>query len=80
MNLETMDFSSAFFWIQVHVLPLEYLTPENGIRIGERIGNTFLIDCDDDNIKGFYKFIRIQIEIDLKKPLVVGFLHNENDL
>lgn len=64
-----MDFSSALFWIQIHGLPEEYLTPENGRKIEEGIGNTFLLDCEDDKFKGFYKFMRVQVGIDIKKPL-----------
>jgi hypothetical protein len=61
------------FWIQVHGLPLQYMTTLNAIKIGKGIGN--ILELDNNNSPGliYRKYIRFKIEIDTSLPLASGF-------
>lgn len=73
--LEDVCFDISIFWVQIKALPLEFMTKSNA----EMIGNLFykLVRCESTtrtNIIGS-KYLRIQVEIDIHKPLQVGFFH-----
>ncbi|XVF23726.1 hypothetical protein REPUB_Repub13aG0064600 [Reevesia pubescens] len=67
-----IDFSSVLFWIQVHNLPLEMLTHQNAIKIGEVFGSVMKVkDPSWRNGKG-RSFLKIRVAIDVQRPLVTG--------
>jgi hypothetical protein len=75
-TFEDLDFSKGAFWIQVHGLPLEWMTTENASSIGNSLGVLLEVDNADKlkpNRKGF---LRIRVLINLKEPLATGFLHH----
>ncbi|KAK4482335.1 hypothetical protein RD792_009488 [Penstemon davidsonii] len=60
---------------KAHGLPLHYLTPENGFKIGSFLG---VFVCNDKNslengMDFRKKFIRLRVILDIRKPLVSGF-------
>ncbi|KAL3828044.1 hypothetical protein ACJIZ3_016846 [Penstemon smallii] len=72
-----LQFTYSGFWVQAHGLPLNYLTPENGFKIGSFLG---VFVCNDknslENENGMNirkKFIRLRVILDIRKPLVSGF-------
>lgn len=74
--LEEIDFNSTTFWIQSKALPLQFMTKKNV----ELIGNLFkkLLRYESStrtNIIGT-KYLRLQVEIDVNKPISGGFFHN----
>jgi hypothetical protein len=60
------------FWIQVHDLPLQYMTTRNAIKIGKGIGKILELDTNSTGLI-FRKFIRFKIEINTSQPLASGF-------
>ena len=38
MSVENMNFSSIPLWVQVHGLPIEYMSKENAEEIGALVG------------------------------------------
>ncbi|XP_040990949.1 uncharacterized protein LOC121238174 [Juglans microcarpa x Juglans regia] len=66
-----LNFNSTTMWVQLHNLPLGYMNKEIGGRIGSTIGRVIEVEADfDGNCWG--KWIRVQIEMDLMKPLIRG--------
>ena len=61
------------FWIQVHKLPLQYITTQNAIKIGKGIGR--ILELDNKNSFGLIccQLICFKIEISTSKPLASGF-------
>jgi hypothetical protein len=61
------------FWIQVHGLPVQYMTTLNAIHIGKGIGK--ILELDNDNSTGLIcrQFIRFKIEINTSLLLASGF-------
>lgn len=74
--LKEMCFETTTFWVQIKALPLQFMTKKNA----EMIGNLFskLLRYESftrTNIIGT-KYLRMQVEIEVSKPLSVGFFHN----
>jgi hypothetical protein len=67
------------FWIQVHGLPLNNMSLTNSIAIGKRLGNLLKIDSTNGVDSTFRIFLRLQVEVDVSKPLNPGFLITRMD-
>jgi hypothetical protein len=67
------------FWIQVHGLPLSNMSLKNSIAIGKGLGNLLKIDPANGVDSTFKSFMRLQVEVDVSKPLNPGFLFTRND-
>ncbi|BFG20977.1 hypothetical protein CerSpe_072510 [Prunus speciosa] len=63
--------NKATYWIQAHGIPLGLMTGRNARLIGERIGS--VIGVEDPATNGTRSFLRMRIEIDSTKPLLLGF-------
>lgn len=75
LALDSIDFNLSTYWVQIHGLSLQFMTKENAIKIGAFFPKT--IDCETSsriNLVG-KKYIQMQIELDLRKPIPSGFLH-----
>ncbi|OMO50989.1 reverse transcriptase [Corchorus capsularis] len=65
-----IQFNTVNYWVQVHNLPLEFMTYNNAKKIGENLGSILEIE-NPDWVRGYGRsFIRIRIAVDLKKPLI----------
>jgi hypothetical protein len=73
LSIDEVKLNLCAFWIQVHGLPLQYMTTLNAIRIGKKLGK--ILELDNDNSEGLIcrQFIRFKIEIDTSLPLALGF-------
>jgi hypothetical protein len=73
LAIDEVKLQYCAFWIQVHKLPLQYMTTKNAIKIGKAIGP--ILELDNNNTSGLicHQFIRFKIEIDITKPLAPGF-------
>ncbi|KAH7520457.1 hypothetical protein FEM48_Zijuj08G0145900 [Ziziphus jujuba var. spinosa] len=73
MSLRDFDFSSSTFWVQIHGLPLQFLNKENACKIGVLLKE--VIRCEDSSRKNLLglKYLRIQVEVHISKPLLTGF-------
>jgi len=63
-----MDFTKALSWVQAHDMPLMCMNKEMGLWIGGTIGRVDRVDGASDGI-GWGRCLRIQIFLDLTKPL-----------
>lgn len=67
-NPATVALDTAVFWIQVHQLPVGFISEKVAKVIGGYIG-TF-ISADPTNFDGLWKtFLRIRVRINITKPL-----------
>ncbi|XP_042985402.1 uncharacterized protein LOC122314076 isoform X2 [Carya illinoinensis] len=73
-TLKEINLNHAPFQVQIHGLPLDYITLENAIQIGRALGT--LIKVEEDPLYGLAlrKFIRLKVEIDVIKALQQGFM------
>jgi hypothetical protein len=73
LSIDEVKLNLCAFWIQIHGLPLQYMTTLNAIRIGKKLGK--ILELENDNTDGLIcrQFIRIKIEIDTTLPLASGF-------
>ncbi|CAL5436620.1 unnamed protein product [Camellia sinensis] len=72
--LPEFHFSCSPFWVQVHGLPIDYLTKENGVKIGRDLGTLIRVDKNVfDGRLVWRKFMRIQVIVDIRNPLKTGF-------
>lgn len=64
------------YWIQIHGLPLQFMTAANAICIEEKVGN--IIEVENVESKGIHysKYLRIKVEIQLQQPLVPGYFQS----
>uniref|UniRef100_A0A2N9GLU6 CCHC-type domain-containing protein n=1 Tax=Fagus sylvatica TaxID=28930 RepID=A0A2N9GLU6_FAGSY len=68
-----VDFSTTFFWVQAHNLPLEYLSKENAEIIGNGMGKYIEVDLSRTESSKGGNFLRFKVEIKLSAPLLKGF-------
>lgn len=55
-----MDFSSIPLWIQVHDLPIEYMSGENAKEIRALVGKVLDVDLMGDGKICMSKFLRVK--------------------
>ncbi|KAE8731494.1 Kinesin KP1 [Hibiscus syriacus] len=73
LNLEELDFSQVAYWVQVHGLSLDQMSPKNAKKVGDQIGRVLEIE-DPISSHGIRRgFFRIRVVIDVSKPLPSGF-------
>lgn len=70
-----IDFNLSIFWVQIHELPLCYMTKENATKIGKLFPQ--VLHCESSSRTNFVgkKYIRLQVEVDLRKAIPSGFMH-----
>lgn len=66
-----MKFTHSPFWVQVHDMPLLFMTKGIGEKIGESLGQLVEIDIAGDGV-GWGRCLRIRVVLDLTKPLDRG--------
>ncbi|KAK8648716.1 hypothetical protein V6N13_129460 [Hibiscus sabdariffa] len=72
-TLEELDFSQVPYWVQVHGLSLDQMSPKNAKKVGDQIGRVLEIE-DPISSHGIRRgFFRIRVLIDVSKPLPSGF-------
>ncbi|XP_042949100.1 uncharacterized protein LOC122281356 [Carya illinoinensis] len=64
-------FNYELFWVQIHNLPLNSMNQEVGGQVGAIIGKVLKVDVDEEGW-GWGRCLRVQVEVDLYKPLVRG--------
>lgn len=69
---QEIPFSTSTFWVQVHGLPELWKSPSNLRRLGEKVGSVIDLDLAGEGGGAWRKFIRIQVEVDLLRPLMPG--------
>ncbi|GMJ10454.1 hypothetical protein HRI_004714500 [Hibiscus trionum] len=73
LTLEELDFSQVPYWVQVHGLSLDQMSPKNAKKVGDQIGRVLEIE-DPISSHGIRRgFFRIRVLIDVSKPLPSGF-------
>ena len=73
MVVEDLDFSSLPIWIQIHNLPIEYMSKENAVEIGSLVGEVVDVDFTGDGEVCMCKFLRVKVEVKVDDPLRSGF-------
>ncbi|KAK8527066.1 hypothetical protein V6N13_084937 [Hibiscus sabdariffa] len=72
-TLEELDFLQVAYWVQVHGLSLDQMSPKNAKKVGDQIGRVLEIE-DPISSHGIRRgFFRIRVLIDVSKPLPSGF-------
>ncbi|GMP94414.1 hypothetical protein CsSME_00043880 [Camellia sinensis var. sinensis] len=71
-TVEEMEFRWCSFWVQVHGLPLNNLTKQNGEILGNRIGRSVQVETHTEGLLLYRNFLRIRVEIDTQQPLPRG--------
>ncbi|TXG52368.1 hypothetical protein EZV62_021537 [Acer yangbiense] len=67
-TIESLKFSHADFWVQIHKIPILCMTKEIGRFLGSMIGE--VLDIDGGNSGDCVgKFMRVRIRMDITKPL-----------
>ncbi|KAF4396235.1 hypothetical protein F8388_019781 [Cannabis sativa] len=59
-------------WIQQHNLPHEYFSVTNGNLLGGLVGKVVNVDLEEDKPALWGNFLKVQVDIDFKKPLFAG--------
>ncbi|KAL4309946.1 hypothetical protein GQ457_01G006240 [Hibiscus cannabinus] len=73
LTLEELDFLQVAYWVQVHGLSLDQMSPKNAKKVGDQIGRVLEIE-DPISSHGIRRgFFRIRVLIDVSKPLPSGF-------
>jgi hypothetical protein len=68
-----VQFTQAWFWVQLHGVPLYYMTRETGERVGGTIGPVKEVDVSENGV-GWGKALRVRLNLDFTKPIPRGRL------
>lgn len=73
MNFRDFDFTCCIYWVQVHGLPLQFINKDNAMKISGLFKE--VIRCEHSSQKNVLgmKFMRMQVEVDISRPLPTGF-------
>ncbi|KAK9105385.1 hypothetical protein Scep_022229 [Stephania cephalantha] len=70
-DLEALDFTYSSIWIQIHRVPLAFMTHKVATYIGNKIGTIEEVDLGAlGDCEG--KFLQIKVKINLLEPLPIG--------
>ena len=72
-SIEEIEFTTTTFLVQVHNLPSLNVSKENAQRIGKMIGKLKDFDFTNDGELCWHAFMRLQVELQINKPLPCGF-------
>ncbi|XP_050263948.1 uncharacterized protein LOC126708186 [Quercus robur] len=78
MSVDDLDFSSIPLWVQIHGLPIEYMSKENAEEIGALVGEVLEVDFTGSGGVCMSKFLRVKVEIKVEDPLLSGFFLDRN--
>nr|XP_017257879.1 PREDICTED: uncharacterized protein At4g02000-like [Daucus carota subsp. sativus] len=80
LSLAEIDFSSVQFWVQAHGLPLGRMNKDVAKELAAKIGRLVEVDCIGEGIQLHRSFLRFRVELNIKKPLVPGFILKRSGL
>ncbi|KAF5947497.1 hypothetical protein HYC85_013454 [Camellia sinensis] len=78
VSASEMVFHWSPFWVQVHGLPVAKMTKQNAEFIGKRLGNLIGVEAMHEGLLLNRSYLRIKMEIDVTKPLPLGFFLQHN--
>ena len=73
LQVRDIDFSFIQLWVQIHNLPIEYMSKENAENIGNLLGKVLEVDFTGDGLVCMSRFLRVKVEFEVSKPLKSGF-------
>ncbi|KAL7204124.1 hypothetical protein ACSBR2_017233 [Camellia fascicularis] len=68
-TMEEVDFTWCPFWVQAHGLPIQNMSKQNGIIIGNRLGKVISVEAPKDGLLLHHSFLHIRVEINTQHPL-----------
>ena len=80
LQVRDIDFSFIQLWVQIHNLPIEYMSKENAKNIGNLLGNVLEVDFTGDGLVCMSRFLRVKVEFEVSKPLKSGFFLDRDSL
>ena len=80
LTWQEVPFTTSTLWVQVHGLPELWRSTENLRLIGGKVGSVVEVDLAGDGGRTWKRFIRIQIEVEVHRPLLPGIFLPRNDL
>ncbi|KAK3023407.1 hypothetical protein RJ639_042795 [Escallonia herrerae] len=80
LSIKEIEFNISPFWIWINGLPPNQMTKANGEKIAGKIGNLKEIDFTSNGKISWYKYLRIRVEIDIRKPLHTGSSRSRDTL
>ncbi|KAJ1377318.1 Endonuclease/exonuclease/phosphatase superfamily [Sesbania bispinosa] len=69
-TVNEVSYDNVEFWVQMHGLPLEYMTSSNVVKVAKLLGDIVMIECPYVGDTLMRHFLRVQIMINIKKQLV----------
>ncbi|KAJ1395231.1 hypothetical protein SESBI_33602 [Sesbania bispinosa] len=79
-TINEVDYHNVDFWVQLHSLPLEYMSNSNAVKVARLLGDIIAIESPfvDDTL--LRTFLRVRVRIDVTRPLITGLWLPRKDL
>ncbi|KAF4394235.1 hypothetical protein F8388_005869 [Cannabis sativa] len=68
----SVKLDSMQVWIQIHSLPRDYFSVDNGSILGGKAGKVISVDLEEGQPALWKKFLRVLVELDVNLPLFSG--------
>ncbi|KAJ1414334.1 Zinc finger, CCHC-type [Sesbania bispinosa] len=80
VSIFEVNYDHVLFWVQLHGLPLEFMSCINARKVAQRIGEVHTVE--DPFVEGqlLRPFFRVRVRVNVKKPLLTGFWLPRKDL
>ena len=75
--IHELDFSTVYFWVQIHNIPFSLMTTEVAVSLGESIGKVTL--PSKDYVMHGGEFMRVRVAVNVLEPLCRGRRVTLND-
>ncbi|XVF17350.1 hypothetical protein REPUB_Repub10bG0113400 [Reevesia pubescens] len=72
-TLEEIDFSTSKIWVQVHSLPMAFMTRSNVEKIASMFPKMLELDCDEGKVVMWNNVMRMKVLFRVDEPLKIGF-------
>uniref|UniRef100_A0A803QE66 CCHC-type domain-containing protein n=2 Tax=Cannabis sativa TaxID=3483 RepID=A0A803QE66_CANSA len=71
-------FNSLRVWVQVHNLPHEFYSNDNGLLLGGLVGKVVKLEMEEEKPASWSTFFKFLVEVDINEPLVSGCFFDLN--
>lgn len=79
VRISYIKFHMIEFWVQIHGLEVDNFIKQNLERIGECIGKVIEVDDILGPMGLDHNYVRIKVEVNTTKPLLVGFWYTRRN-